>query len=537
MPLLESPRWKQLVRFGDALESPKRRMGVLVALLGIMVLIVRVSGGTQGNFQAAPEERRTFFPVADTFARSTEPDRNFGTRWSVRTDASPYVGSFLRFDPDGIGTSISSAILRVFANSANTGSIDVRGVASNAWGESTLTYRNMPAALSVVGSVGRINAGTWAQWDVTSLVRGNDPVSFALTSTSITATNLASRESSHDPQLLVTFSGAPASSAPIPSPTSSPSPSPSSPNSPPSSPSSPPSPSVPGSTTPSPSPFPSPTQPASPAPPPGGSQPSFPIRATFYYPWFPQAWSQQGRFPFTNYTPSKGLYDSGNRQLIQDHIAEMQRGRIEAGIASWWGRGHHTDSRIAALLDVAAATSFRWSLYYEAEGSANPAVASIQEDLSWIASRYAGHSAFLRVAGRPVIFVYGDPGDGCEMADRWVEANRSHGFYLVLKVFSGYRTCPSQPDSWHQYAPAKAADYQSPHSYSIAPGFWKAGESVRLARDLNRWRTNVRDMASSGARWQLVVSWNEWGEGTQVEGSIQLGDAWLEALATEGAVA
>jgi hypothetical protein len=120
------------------------------------------------------------------------------------------------------------------------------------------------------------------------------------------------------------------------------------------------------------------------------------------------------------------------------------------------------------------------------------------------------------------------------MADRWVQANRAFGFYLVLKVFSGYRTCASQPDSWHQYAPAKAADSQYPHSYSIAPGFWKAGESVRLARDLSRWRANVRDMVASGARWQLVVSWNEWGEGTQVEGSTQLEDAWLDGLVADG---
>jgi hypothetical protein len=239
-------------------------------------------------------------------------------------------------------------------------------------------------------------------------------------------------------------------------------------------------------------------------------------------------------YPFTNYTPSKGLYDSGDPQLIGAHIGEMQRGRIEAGIASWWGRGHHTDSRVPALLDAAASKSFRWALYYEAEGSANPTVAAIQEDLSWIASRYAGHGAFLRVEGRPVLFVYGDPGDGCGTADRWADANRSYGFYLVLKVFSGYRTCATQPDSWHQYAPAKPADSQLPYSYSIAPGFWKAGEDPRLARDLARWRSNIRDMIGSGARWQLVVSWNEWGEGTQVEASTQLGDAWLEALAADG---
>ena len=494
--------------------------------MGVAALIVRVSGTTLGSFQEATEQRSTFTAVADTFARSTEPDRNFGTQSAVRTDASPYVGSFLRFDPNGLGSSISRAILRVYANSSNSGRIDVRGVTSNSWGESTLTYRNMPAVLSVVGSVARISEGTWVQWDVTSLVRGNGTLSFGLTSTSITATSLASRESSNRPQLVVTSSGDPAPSVPTQSPTASPSPSPSSSSSPAS-----PSPSAPPS--PSPSPSPTPTQSPSP-PPPSGAQPSFPIRAAFYYPWFPNAWNQQGTYPYTIYTPSKGLYDSGNRQLIQAHITEMQRGRIKAGIASWWGRGHHTDSRVPALLDVAASTAFRWSLYYEAEGSADPVVAAIQEDLSWIATRYAGNGAFLRVGGRPVLFVYGDPGDGCGMADRWLEANRSYGFYLVLKVFSGYRTCGSQPHSWHQYAPAKATDAQLPHSYSIAPGFWKPGESPRLARDLTRWRANIREMIASGARWHLVVSWNEWGEGTQVEGSTQLGDAWLQGLAADG---
>lgn len=515
MNLLKSPRWRQIVAFGDLFGSPNRRIGVLLALLGVGVLIVRVSGVTLGSFQESTEARRIFPAVADTYARSTEPDRNFGTKVSVRTDASPYVGGFLRFDPDGLGAPISQAILRVYAGSANSKGIEVRGVTTNSWGETSLTYRNMPAVLSVVGASGRITAGTWIQWDVTSLVRGNDPISFGLTSTSITATNLASRESSSGPQLIVTHGSSPLPSGPSPSPPASPSPSPGTP-SPPTSPS------------------PTPTQPSSPPPPPNGVQPAFPIRAAFYYPWFPQAWNQQGIFPYTNYTPAKGHYDSGNRQTIQSHISEMQQGKIEAGIASWWGPGHHTDSRVPALLEVAAPTSFRWTLYYEDEGSADPAVATIQEDLSWIKSRYSASSSYLRVDGRPVLFVYGDPGDGCDTADRWVDANRSQGFYLVLKVFSGYRTCASQPDSWHQYAPAKAADAQLPHSYSIAPGFWKAGESVRLARDLSRWRANIRDMVGSGARWQLVVSWNEWGEGTQVEGSTELGDAWLEALAADG---
>ena len=66
-------------------------------------------------------------------------------------------------------------------------------------------------------------------------------------------------------------------------------------------------------------------------------QPSFPIRAAFYYPWFPEAWNQQGFNPFTNYTPSLGFYDA-SQAVTKKHIAAMQYGGIQAGIASWWGQ-------------------------------------------------------------------------------------------------------------------------------------------------------------------------------------------------------
>jgi glycosyl hydrolase family 99/calcineurin-like phosphoesterase family protein len=261
-----------------------------------------------------------------------------------------------------------------------------------------------------------------------------------------------------------------------------------------------------------------------------GTQPAFPIRAIFYYPWFPQTWGQG-----SHYTPTRGLYDSADPGVIHEHIHVMNQAGIEAGIASWWGQGHHTDSRIPALLSGASDTPFRWALYHEQEGYSNPSVAQLQSDLSYIRSRYGRANAYLRVNRRPVLFVYNANDSTCEVADRWRQANAGYNFYLVLKVFPGYRTCASQPDSWHQYAGAVASDAQLPHSYTISPGFWHANEATpRLSRDLNRWRQNIADQVASAARWQLLVSFNEWGEGTQLEESVELGDTYLAALAANG---
>ena len=267
------------------------------------------------------------------------------------------------------------------------------------------------------------------------------------------------------------------------------------------------------------------------------TQPSFPIRAAFYYPWFPEAWNQQGFNPFTNYNPSLGFYDA-SQTVTRQHIAAMQYGGVQAGIASWWGQGSRTDTHIPGLLQAAAGTNFRWSIYYENESQGDPSVSQLTSDLTYLRDKYGNDPSFLRINGRFVVFVYADGADACGMVDRWKQAN-TVGAYVVLKVFSGYRNCANQPDNWHQYSPAVATDSQRGYSYAIAPGFWKKGDAVRLARDLTRWSQNIRDMIASGAPFQLVTTFNEWGEGTSVESAREWETgsgygAYLDALHNNG---
>ena len=120
--------------------------------------------------------------------------------------------------------------------------------------------------------------------------------------------------------------------------------------------------------------------------------------------------------------------------------------------------------------------------------------------------------------GKPVLFVYnGGTGASCAAASTLPTASAGR-FYLDLKVFSGYKTCGDQPDSWHQYGPANAESWVKGYSFAISPGFYKANETTpRLARDPSRWEQNVKDMVASGEQWQLIATFNEWGEGTSVE--------------------
>ena len=262
-----------------------------------------------------------------------------------------------------------------------------------------------------------------------------------------------------------------------------------------------------------------------------------PIRAAFYYPWYPENWTENGIYPATHYNPGPGFYSldssSGGLAIERSHIAAMQYGRIQAGIASWWGQGSKTDIRIADLLAAANGTQFCWTLYYE------PAItggsAQIASDLAYIQSLYATNPNFLHVNGKPVLFVYSRAVASCTDTATWNAANNGR-FYLNLQVFGGYTGCASQPDNWHQYGPAVAADHQSGHSYSISPGFYKYSEaSPRLARDIARWQQNVAAMVASHEPWQLITTFNEWLEGSSVENAVEWQSAsgqgtYLDAL-------
>ncbi|MFJ5259722.1 sigma-70 family RNA polymerase sigma factor [Streptomyces sp. NPDC088387] len=245
-----------------------------------------------------------------------------------------------------------------------------------------------------------------------------------------------------------------------------------------------------------------------------------PVRAAFYYPWYEQNPVTDGG---SKYTASAPDYDQDDPATVERQIKDMQYGGLQAGIASWWGPGTEEDRRMPLLMSEGAELGFSWSAYYEDEAYANPSAERIRDDLAHLRT-YADQKTWLHIDGKPVIFVYAAGGDGCDMVDRWTEANRTAGYYVVLKVFGGYLDCANQPQGWHQYA--ASLDVQKGYSAVLSPGFWKYDADAPVEpRDLDRFRREATTVATSGAPFQLLVSYNEWGEGTAAESATDWASA------------
>ncbi len=152
----------------------RKKIYWFASLFITLTLIVSTTLVAHATGSAAPlsAPAGTFTPLADAYVIETSATTNYGTATTLRVDGSPVTTSFLRFAVTGLnGAAVQSALLRVYANSANTSGYSVKSVADNTWAENQITYSNAPAAGGTIASSKAIAAGAWVVVDVSSYKR------------------------------------------------------------------------------------------------------------------------------------------------------------------------------------------------------------------------------------------------------------------------------------------------------------------------------------------------------------------------------
>jgi hypothetical protein len=150
-----------------------------------------------------------FIATADARVRADEPTKNYGGEKSVRVDSDPDTDSYLTFAVTGAGgRTIASARIRVYVTESGKAGVSCRSVLDTTWGEQTIVYNNRPQpsgpALGTTSAT--VTSGSWVEFDVTTVVRGNGVFSFVIGASNTDGVAFASRESgSRAPQLVVTY--------------------------------------------------------------------------------------------------------------------------------------------------------------------------------------------------------------------------------------------------------------------------------------------------------------------------------------------
>jgi hypothetical protein len=149
----------------------------------------------------------TFTAEADTYARQSRPSINYGYAPTLRVAAGGDRDHevFIRFSVTGISGEIERAVLRMYVTNGTDDGPAVYD-ADSSWNETELTWRQRPVRSDPsVDDLDRLRQETWAEFDVTPLVTGNETVSFVLVADSSDAAMFSSRQGRQPPQLVVIY--------------------------------------------------------------------------------------------------------------------------------------------------------------------------------------------------------------------------------------------------------------------------------------------------------------------------------------------
>jgi len=142
-----------------------------------------------------------------------------------------------------------------------------------------------------------------------------------------------------------------------------------------------------------------------------------PIVGAYYYPWYGtfsggHTWTQTLRENLVPpQPPALGYYSSRSSSVIEQQIDESHRGNISFWATSWWGPTSAEDFTLRNdVLADPRAGELKYAIQYESTGrlgdSANPTYSNLISDFRYLDQNYFNNPNYLKINGRPVVFLY-----------------------------------------------------------------------------------------------------------------------------------
>jgi hypothetical protein len=142
-----------------------------------------------------------------------------------------------------------------------------------------------------------------------------------------------------------------------------------------------------------------------------------PLVGAYYYPWYGSFsgghsvnQSLRGHL-VPPQPPVLGAYSNRNSDTIASHIDQSHRGNIDFWALSWWGPQSAENTTIrTSILNHPRRAELRYAIHYESTGRlgafANPNFNNLIPDFRYLATNYFQDPNYLKIDGRPVVFMY-----------------------------------------------------------------------------------------------------------------------------------
>lgn len=272
----------------------------------------------------------------------------------------------------------------------------------------------------------------------------------------------------------------------------------------------------------------------------------------------PDGGNGEGATIASHYTPSIGPYDSSDPHVVEYQTLSMRIAGVDGVIVDWYGRAdfrdhaalHRATERLVAAAERAG---LAFALCYEDQTvtalekagrlPADGRVEHAAQELRWLADDWFRRPAHARLAGKPLLLSFGHAGLDDGEWSRVLEAVGTPLCYL-----SEHRRRPAAAGAFDWPLPkegvaatkafaAEVGDdgFAIPVAYPRFHDIYaEAGVHESWGRIDDAGGATFRDTLAaalaSGAEIVQVATWNDWGEGTQIEPSREHGTRDLAVL-------
>jgi hypothetical protein len=260
--------------------------------------------------------------------------------------------------------------------------------------------------------------------------------------------------------------------------------------------------------------------------------------------------------------PLLGLYDSNDEDAIDCHIQLMKLAGIDGPIIDWYGTYDYLDYRLnnrnaQHMAQAVEKAGMKFAILYEDEVSmgqlvkdgkipADQAASKAKDMMTWAQSTWFSSPNYVKLEGHPVLLSFGTR--GYFQTDQWND------------IFS---SLPTRPALFTEYTPRSGAvggfgwpapDQDKadtmPHldwNYNVAksmPAFiapaWPRFDDIYAEAGMHSswghiddaggktYETTLTRALQSDSPLIQIATWNDWGEGTEIEPSVEYGYRDLE---------
>jgi hypothetical protein len=263
---------------------------------------------------------------------------------------------------------------------------------------------------------------------------------------------------------------------------------------------------------------------------PATAQAGEPRSAIFFYPWYSNMrhdghyahWTQGGHAPpldlGSHFFPARGAYSSADPGVLRAQMRDIASAGIDEVVSSWWGKGSAEDVRLGGVMRAARARGLQVAI--QLEPYPERTVESVGADL-----------VYLRGLGVRDVYIF-NAGDF--PAEEWATLTRQPtGLRLFAQTnrvgfaaragFAGFYTYDILLFDGGKFERmcAQARDLRILCAPSVGPGYAASQATgdvrVKPRRDGATYDSMWRAAVRAGADVVTITSYNEWGEGTQIE--------------------